>query len=111
MAARLDGNGLDGHRIGGQGVSRVHDMGGQSGFGPVPLQDDGQPFEHDWEARVYALNGVLRRRGLYSTDEFRDALERIPPQQYLELTYYERWLRAIETLLGDKDLLPDREDG
>lgn len=111
MAARLDGNGLDGHRIGGQGVSRVHDMGGQSGFGPIPLQDDGQPFEHDWEARVYALNGVLRRRGLYSTDEFRDALERIPPQQYLELTYYERWLRAIETLLEDKDLLLDREDG
>jgi nitrile hydratase len=111
LAARLDGNGLDGHRIGGQGVSRVHDMGGQSGFGPIPLQDDGQPFEHDWEARVYALNGVLRRRGLYSTDEFRDALERIPPQQYLELTYYERWLRAIETLLEDKDLLLDREDG
>ncbi|HEX3390262.1 MAG TPA: hypothetical protein VHT94_14595 [Streptosporangiaceae bacterium] len=111
MAARLDGNGIGGHRIGGQGVSRVHDMGGQSGFGPVPLQDDGQPFEHDWEARVYALNGVLRRRGLYSTDEFRDALERIPPQEYLGLTYYERWLRAIETLLEDKDLLPDREDG
>ena len=86
-------------------------MGGQSGFGPVPLQDDGQPFEHDWEARVYALNGVLRRRGLYSTDEFRDALERIPPREYLGLTYYERWLRAIETLLEDKDLLPDVEDG
>jgi nitrile hydratase len=111
LAARLDGNGLDGHRVGGQGVSRVHDMGGQSGFGPVPLQDDGQPFEHDWEARVYALNGVLRRRGLYSTDEFRDALERIPPQEYLGLTYYERWLRAIETLLADKDLLADGEDG
>lgn len=92
-------------------MSRVHDMGGQSGFGPVPLQDDGQPFEHDWEARVYALNGVLRRRGLYSTDEFRDALERIPPQEYLGLTYYERWLRAIETLLADKDLLADGEDG
>jgi nitrile hydratase subunit beta len=111
LAARLDGNGRDGHRVGGPGVSRVHDMGGQSGFGPVPLQDDGQPFEHDWEARVYALNGVLRRRGLYSTDEFRDALERIPPQEYLGLTYYERWLRAIETLLEDKDLLPEGEDG
>ena len=92
-------------------MSRVHDMGGQSGFGPVPLQDDGRPFEHDWQARVYALNGVLRSRGLYSTDEFRDALERIPPQEYLGLTYYERWLRAIETLLEDKDLLPDREGG
>jgi hypothetical protein len=92
-------------------VSRVHDIGGQSGFGPVPLQDDGLPFEHDWEARVYALSGVLRARGLYSTDEFRDALERIPPQEYLGLSYYERWLRAIETVLEDKNLLPDREDG
>jgi len=102
---------IGGYRRGGQGVSRVHDMGGQSGFGPVPLHDDGLPFEHDWQARVYALNGVLRARGLYSTDEFRDAIERIPPQEYLGLTYYERWLRAIETLLADKDLLPGGEDG
>ena len=105
------GGRIGGQRRGGPGVSRVHDIGGQSGFGPVPLQDDGLPFEHDWEARVYALNGVLRARGLYSTDEFRDAIERIPPQEYLGLTYYERWLRAIETLLEDKDLLPDGEGG
>jgi nitrile hydratase len=105
------GGRIGGQRRGGPGVSRVHDIGGQSGFGPVPLQDDGLPFEHDWEARVYALNGVLRARGLYSTDEFRDAIERIPPQEYLGLTYYERWLRAIETLLEDKDLLPGGEGG
>jgi nitrile hydratase subunit beta len=110
-------------RIGGQGVSRAHDIGGQTGFGPVPLGEDGLPFEHDWEARVYALNGVLRARGLYSGDEFRDAIERIPPQEYLGLSYYERWLRAIETLLADRallageapragqGLLPDREGG
>ena len=92
-------------------MSRVHDIGGQSGFGPVPRQDDGLPFEHDWEARVYALNGALRARDLYSTDEFRDAIERIPPQEYLELTYYERWLRAIEMVLAEKDLLPGGEGG
>jgi nitrile hydratase subunit beta len=92
-------------RIGRQGVSRAHDIGGQTGFGPVPLGEDGLPFEHDWEARVYALNGVLRARGLYSVDEFRDAIERIPPQEYLGLSYYERWLRAIETLLAEKALL------
>jgi nitrile hydratase len=91
--------------IGGQGVSRAHDIGGQTGFGPVPLGEDGLPFEHDWEARVYALNGVLRARGLYSVDEFRDAIERIPPQEYFGLSYYERWLRAIETLLAEKALL------
>ena len=93
--------------MGGQGVSRAHDIGGQTGFGPVPLGEDGLPFHHDWEARVCALNGVLRARGLYGVDEFRDAIERIPPQEYLELSYYERWLRAIETLLNEKALLPD----
>jgi hypothetical protein len=85
-------------------VSRVHDVGGQSGFGPVPLDDDGQPFHADWEARVYALNAVLRARGIYNVDEFRDAIERIPPAEYLEASYYERWLRAIETLLAEKGL-------
>jgi len=94
--------------IGGQGVSRAHDIGGQTGFGPVPLGEDGLPFEHDWEARVYALNGVLRARGLYSGDEFRDAIERIPPPEYLGLSYYERWLRAIETLLAEKALLAEQ---
>lgn len=88
-------------------MSRAHDIGGQTGFGPVPLGEDGLPFEHDWEARVYALNGVLRARGLYSGDEFRDAIERIPPQEYLRLSYYERWLHAIETLLAEKAPLAD----
>jgi hypothetical protein len=86
-------------------VSRVHDVGGQTGFGPVPLGDDGQPFAADWEARVCALNGVLRARGVYTTDEFRDAIERIPPAEYVRLSYYERWLRAIEALLTDKGVL------
>jgi len=50
-------------------VSRVHDVGGQSGFGPVPVAGDsggGPPFHAGWEARVYALAGVLGRRGLFT---------------------------------------------
>ena len=85
-------------------MSRVHDVGGQGGFGAVPLGDDGQPFHADWEARVCALNGVLRARGIYNVDEFRDAIERIPPAEYLAASYYERWLRAIETLLAEKGI-------
>jgi nitrile hydratase len=83
-------------------VSRVHDVGGQSGFGPVPLDEDGQPFRADWEARVYALSGVLRARGLFSTDEFRDAIESLPPGEYLASSYYERWLAALAALLDRK---------
>ena len=81
-------------------VSRVHDMGGQAGFGPVPVGEDGvPPFAADWEARVYALATMLRRRGVVDSDELRDAIERLPPADYLAASYYERWLAAIEALV------------
>ncbi|MGD0069647.1 MAG: nitrile hydratase subunit beta, partial [Streptosporangiaceae bacterium] len=84
-------------------MSRVHDMGGQAGFGPVPVGEDGAvPFGADWEAHVYALSTVLRRRGVINGDELRDAIERLPPQQYLAASYYERWLGALELLVAEK---------
>ena len=90
-------------------VSRVHDMGGQTGFGPVPVEDDGQFFHADWEARVYAIVRVLQRRGVINAafDDLRDAIERIPPAEYLTMSYYERWLRAAEMLLAERKLLAD----
>lgn len=78
-------------------------MGGQTGFGPVPVEaDGGPPFAADWEARVYALATVLRRRGVFNGDELRDAIERLPPAVYLGASYYERWLGAIEMLVAEK---------
>ena len=85
-------------------------MGGQTGFGPVPVGEDGEPaFHADWEARVYALAAMLRRRGLFNSDELRDAIERLPPEQYLAASYYERWLFTVETLLEEKRLLAPGE--
>jgi nitrile hydratase subunit beta len=78
-------------------------MGGQTGFGPVPVGADGGPaFAADWEARVYALAAVLRRRGVFNSEELRDAIERLPPGVYLGASYYERWLGAIEMLVAEK---------
>jgi nitrile hydratase len=51
---------------------------------------------------VYALAAVLRRRGVFNDDELRDAIERLPPQEYLAASYYERWLGAIEMLVAEK---------
>ncbi len=78
-------------------------MGGQTGFGRVPVGEDGvPPFAADWEARVYALATMLRRRGVFNSDELRDAIERLPPGQYLAASYYERWLGALELLVAEK---------
>ena len=78
-------------------------MGGQTGFGPVPVgAEGGPPFAADWEARVYALAAVLRQRGVFNSDELRDAIERLPAEIYLGASYYERWLAAIEVLVAEK---------
>jgi hypothetical protein len=86
-------------------MSRVHDLGGQSGFGPVPVVvGDEPPFHADWEARVFALSSALLRAGAFNVDEFRDAIESLPPETYLGSSYYERWLAAMESLLEEKGL-------
>ena len=86
---------------------RPHDLGGSSGFGPIDTNDDGAPFHHEWEARVFAINRTLLARGVYTLDEFRDAVERMDRDAYHHASYYERWLHAIETLLAEKGTLRD----
>lgn len=86
-------------------MTRPHDIGGLEGFGPVNPDESAMPFDADWEARVFALGAALSRQGIYSIDEFRDAVERMPPQRYLECSYYERYLVAICRLLVEKGLV------
>ncbi|HEY0615697.1 MAG TPA: hypothetical protein VGC96_13680 [Candidatus Elarobacter sp.] len=86
-------------------MTRINDMGGMQGFGPIEIESGEPPFHHEWEARVFAINALLLRKGVYNLDEFRDAIERMPPARYLAASYYERWLYAIESLVEKKDLL------
>ena len=90
-------------------MGRVNDVGGMQGFPPVREEIGEPPFHADWEAHVFALNRALIGRGVYNLDEFRDAIERIPPQEYLAASYYEKWLRAITILLAAKGVLTEEE--
>lgn len=89
-------------------MSRINDLGGLHGFGPLAIEADEPPFHHEWEARVFAINRFMLRSGRYNLDEFRDAVERMPPAQYLAASYYERWLYGIETLMREKGVLDVR---
>lgn len=86
-------------------MSRINDVGGMVGFGPVEQEQDEPAFHADWEAHVFALNRALIGRGLYTLDEFRDAIEGMPPHAYLASSYYEKWFHAVTTLLVDKGVL------
>ncbi len=82
---------------------KSHDVGGREDFGPVD-PTDGPPFHHEWEARIFAINRTLLKRGLYTLDQFRDAVERTCSHNYETTPYYERWVRAVEALISEKGL-------
>ena len=89
-------------------MNGVHDMGGMHGFGHVPIETGEPAFHASWEGRVLALQ--LRTRGRwYHLDEFRNAIERMPAARYLDASYYERWLTAMETLLVEKGVVTPGE--
>ena len=90
-------------------MGRINDVGGMQGFPPVEHELDEPPFHADWEAHVFALNRALIGHGIYNLDEFRDAIERMPPERYLASSYYEKWLTAISTLLVEKGVLTEEE--
>lgn len=90
-------------------MNGVHDMGGMDGFGRVEPEENEPPFHTDWERHVFAIvNGVLTLTGV-NIDEFRHAIERIPPARYLASSYYERWLLAAETLLAERGVIASED--
>ena len=84
-------------------MRHVHDRGGWPDAGPV------ERAEHDyamWEKRTDAMLRILTRdRHIIRVDELRRAIESIPPKDYETMSYYERWITAIETLIIEKGLL------
>ena len=81
-------------------------MGGRPNDEPLNLQ------EHtlaDWEVTADALAQALSRKRITGTDQLRRAMEDMPPDDYLSLSYYERWIRGTEQLLVEKNILTTDE--
>jgi nitrile hydratase subunit beta len=96
--------------VGTEGVTvRINDVGGLQGFGPVEVDEPEEPFHFEWESRVFALVRTLLRSMDVTLDEFRDAIERMPPAEYLNASYYERWLAGLCTLLTERGLVRTEE--
>jgi nitrile hydratase len=90
-------------------MSRVNDVGGMQGFGAVEHELDEPAFHADWEAHVFAMNRALLGAGVYTLDEFRDAIERMPPAEYLASGYYDKWFSAVRRLCVEKGVLTAEE--
>ncbi|HEV8558789.1 MAG TPA: nitrile hydratase accessory protein [Actinophytocola sp.] len=90
-------------------MSYPHDIGGMHGFGPVPGLDDEHLFHAAWEARAFAVVRSLIQNGVFTWDEFRHAIERMPAGAYFSSGYYERWADAAERLCVEKGVLTPAE--
>jgi len=90
-------------------MNGVHDMGGMDGFGPVVREANEPVFHAGWERRLFAMVNLAMRAAGVNIDEFRHAIERIPPGKYLASSYYERWLAALETLLVERGIITREE--
>jgi nitrile hydratase len=80
-------------------------MGGQPG-GPIDTEDH---VLSDWEVLADGLNAALGATGLRTTDEMRRIREDMPSDQYLAMSYYERWLYSMEEMLIEKGVLTREE--
>lgn len=90
----------------------IHDLGGMHGFGRIGSTDEPEPvFRQPWEARIFALTMAMGAHGLWTLDADRHGIERIAPERYLAMSYYERWLAGLERLTAERKLeqLPGRE--
>ena len=79
---------------------RWHDMGGNPA-GPVPR--DGHDFAL-WEKRVDALMVICSAKGHFTVDGLRRALEDMGEQAFEDMSYYERWVAAINQNLVEAGL-------
>jgi nitrile hydratase len=90
-------------------MNGVHDMGGMHGMGRI-APEPGEPVFHEpWEARVLALCRATAALGKWNIDADRHARERIPPADYLRMSYYEKWLDGLITVLEESGLVTHAE--
>src|SRR5690242_2121699 len=80
-------------------MNGVHDMGGMQGFGPIAAEANEPVFHERWEARALALTLAVGAWGRWTLDASRFARERIPAAEYLRMSYYEKWVTGLTTLL------------
>lgn len=81
-------------------MTRVHDMGGRFGDGPVvPEPGDRAVIAKDWHRRALALTLAGGATGLWPLDQARRAREQLAPKDYARFSYYEKWLAGLADLL------------
>jgi nitrile hydratase subunit beta len=90
-------------------MNGVHDMGGMQDMGAVQREKNEPVFHQRWEGRVWGMMWLGSAWGKWNLDAMRHAIERIPPADYLRMSYYEKWLAALVDLVTGRGLVTRTE--
>ena len=90
-------------------MNGVHDVGGMQDMGPIHIETNEPVFHARWEGRVYGFNRTLAAWRKWNLDNTRWTQERLPPAQYLTMSYYERWFNVILKQLVESKLVTPTE--
>lgn len=90
-------------------MNGVHDMGGMQGYGPVQPESHEPVFHAPWERQALALTVAMGATGQWNIDQARSARESLPPQRYLQNSYYQIWLDALENMMVARGLASHEE--
>ena len=86
-------------------MSRVHDMGGRFGDGPIQPEAQGIPQLGNWQARALAVTLASGSLGKWNIDVSRHARERLSPTDYARFSYFEKWIAGLTDLLVETGVL------
>jgi nitrile hydratase subunit beta len=89
-------------------MNGVHDMGGMHDMGPIPISKEQRLFDEPWEARAFALM-MACWDFIPKNYAVRFAIEQIPPAEYLRMSYFERWVEALQNMLLKAGAIKDEE--
>jgi hypothetical protein len=90
-------------------MNGIHDLGGRHGMGPIDIDPEQPIFHADWERRMFGMFILAFAGGHFNIDQFRAAIEKMKPAEYLESDYYEHWLYSLETWCKANGSLTDEQ--
>ena len=90
-------------------MNSIHDMGGMHGFGAIPIEDNEPVFHADWESKTLSMRLAMMAWRSWNIDMGRHSIERFSPAQYINMSYYERWITSLADMLIEADLVSRAE--
>jgi len=90
-------------------MNGIHDMGGMQDMGPVVAERNEPVFHEPWEGRLFAIRRAMAAWGKWNIDVTRHAVELVPPEEYLRLSYYARQFVAFLPMIVNSGLVSQSE--